>query len=35
MREELQALSSFVVVHFVTQAAALPRPFTLVFRADD
>jgi hypothetical protein len=34
MREELQSLSSFVVVHFVTDLAALPRPFSVVFRDD-
>lgn len=32
MREELCSLSSFVVVHFVTELAALPRPFSVVFR---
>jgi len=31
MRAELMALSSFVVVHFVTERAALPRPFSIVF----
>jgi len=35
MREAFQDLSSFVVVHFVTAVAALPRPFCVVFRADD
>jgi len=34
IREALQALSSFVAVHFVTDAAALPRPFAIVFRDD-
>jgi len=34
IREALQALSSFVAVHFVTQTAALPRPFAIVFRDD-
>jgi hypothetical protein len=32
MREELSSLSSFVIVHFVTELAALPRPFSVVFR---
>ena len=32
IRAELQALSSFVVVHFVTDAAELPRPFAILFR---
>jgi len=32
IREALQALSSFVTVHFVTESAALPRPFAIVFR---
>lgn len=35
MREELASLSSFVIVHFVTELAALPRPFSVVFRDDD
>lgn len=35
IREALQALSSFVAVHFVTESAALPRPFAIVFRDDD
>jgi hypothetical protein len=34
MREEFQSLSSFVIVHFVTESAALPRPFSVVFRDD-
>jgi len=34
MREELGSLSSFVVVHFVTELAALPRPFSVVYRDD-
>ena len=34
MREEFQSLSSFVIVHFVTELAALPRPFSVVFRDD-
>lgn len=32
IREELMALSSFVVVHFVTDQADLPRPFAIVYR---
>ena len=32
IRTVLQALSLFVAVHFVTDAAALPRPFSIVFR---
>jgi hypothetical protein len=34
LREALQALSSFVIVHFVTDSAALPRPFSVVYRLD-
>ena len=34
IRDALQALSSFVAVHFVTESAALPRPFAIVFRDD-
>jgi hypothetical protein len=34
IRAALQALSSFVAVHCVTEAAALPRPFAIVFRDD-
>lgn len=34
IRHELMALSSFVVVHFVTDQADLPRPFAIVFRDD-
>jgi hypothetical protein len=34
IREEFQSLSSFVVVHFVTELADLPRPFSVVFRAE-
>jgi hypothetical protein len=34
IRTELQALSSFVVVHFATDSAELPRPFAIVFRDD-
>ena len=32
LRAELMALSSFVVVHFVTDQADLPRPFAIVYR---
>jgi len=32
IREELQQLSSFVAVHFVTDVADLPRPFAIVYR---
>jgi len=32
IRTELMALSSFVVVHFVTDQADLPRPFAIVYR---
>ncbi len=35
IRDALAALSSFVAVHFVTEQAALPRPFAVVFRDDD
>jgi hypothetical protein len=35
IRTELQALSSFVAVHFVTDAAELPRPFAIVYRDDE
>jgi hypothetical protein len=34
LREALTALSSFVLVQFVTDAAALPRPFSVVYRLD-
>lgn len=34
IRTELQALSSFVSVHFVMDSADLPRPFAVVFRDD-
>ncbi|HSV16902.1 MAG TPA: hypothetical protein VLR71_00730 [Casimicrobiaceae bacterium] len=34
IRTELQALSSFVAVHFATDAAELPRPFAIVFHDD-
>jgi hypothetical protein len=32
IRTELMGLSSFVVVHFVTDQADLPRPFAIVYR---
>jgi len=32
--DELQSLSSFVAVHFVTEVADLPRPFAIVYRDD-
>jgi len=35
IRAELQALSSFVAVHFVTDPVDLPRPFAIVFRDGD
>jgi hypothetical protein len=35
IRAELMALSSFVAVHFVTERAALPRPFSIVFTDDE
>jgi hypothetical protein len=34
LRDALCALSSFVLVQFVTDAAALPRPFAVVYRLD-
>ena len=34
LREALCALSTFVVVHFVTDIGALPRPFSVVYRLD-
>lgn len=35
IRHALRKLSSFVVVHLVTEIASLPRPFSVAFRADD
>jgi hypothetical protein len=32
IRAELMGLSSFIVVHFVTDQADLPRPFAILFR---
>jgi hypothetical protein len=34
LRDALCALSSFVIVQFVGDAAALPRPFSVVYRLD-
>ena len=31
----MKALSSFVVVHLVTDRQAIPRPFSVVFEADE
>jgi hypothetical protein len=34
LRNALCALSSFVIVQFVDDAAALPRPFSVIYRLD-
>jgi len=35
IREAVRALSSFIVVRMVTDDKSVPRPFTIVFRAED
>jgi len=35
IRDAVRSLSSYIVVRLVTDAESLPRPFTVVFRADD
>jgi len=35
IRHALRKLSSFVVVHLVTEISSMPRPFSVAFRADD
>jgi hypothetical protein len=35
IRHALRKLSSFMVVHLVTEKASLPRPFTVAFHAED
>ena len=34
IRDALRKLSSFIVVHLVTDTASLPRPFSVAFRAE-
>lgn len=34
IRGAFQALSSFIAVHFVTETRALPRPFSIVYKAE-
>jgi hypothetical protein len=35
IRHALRKLSSYVVVHLVTEISSMPRPFSVAFRADD